>query len=113
MTGTLGPRRPDQGYDPPPAATTPGQRANLRASTVTIISPAGNLAGLFEYNGKPGLGNPPVVAITQGSSDPYGNPVTPGLDVKTGSITGTTISASEYDGTNFTVQPAGLFFYSG
>jgi hypothetical protein len=81
-----------------------------------IVSGVGE--GVFIYNGVPGLGNPPIVSMTSGSVDPYGNPVVPGLDVTEGSITGTTISGSTingstFTGTDFVINSAGAFFYSG
>jgi hypothetical protein len=39
--------------------------------------------------------------------------VTPGLDVTQGVISGTTISASTFDGTDFVINSAGAFFYNG
>jgi hypothetical protein len=61
---------------------------------VIIEGPGG---GLFLYIGTPGPGNPPVVSITENTTDPYGNPVTPGLDVTQGIISGTNIFV--YSGT--------------
>lgn len=44
------------------------------ANKVIIV---GSADGLFVYNGSPSLGNPPILAITTASTDPYGNTVTP------------------------------------
>jgi hypothetical protein len=118
--GGLPARRPDQTRDYPPTGVQPGAGNVVRARLVIISGTAG---GLFVYNGTPALGNPPIVSATAASTDPYGNPVTPGLDVTQGSITGTLISASQIDGTaitgsvfegtDFTLNDDGLFIYSG
>jgi hypothetical protein len=123
VTGGLGglpARRPDQTRDYPPTGVQPGSGNVVRARLIIISGTAG---GLFVYDGTPALGNPPIVSATAASTDPYGNPVTPGLDVTQGSITGTLISASQIDGTtitgsvfegtNFTLNDDGLFIYSG
>jgi hypothetical protein len=41
---------------------------------VVIYGPG---AGLFVYNGTPGLGNLPIFYVTSATTDPFGNPVTP------------------------------------
>ena len=48
---------------------------------VIIFGPAGEPIGLFVYaqGTVPGPGNPPVISVTLASSDPYGNPVDPGV----------------------------------
>jgi hypothetical protein len=74
MAGGLPPRRIDQrslpltAIPPPPAAPL--------INPVIIITPG---RGLYVYNGQPRLGNPPVLWAGTGSTDPYGNPVTPAL----------------------------------
>jgi hypothetical protein len=135
-TGGLPARRLDQTRDYPPTGVQPGSLNVVRARLV-IVSGAG-VSGVFVYNGTPGLGNPPIVSITAGTEDPYGNTVVPGLDVTQGSITGTTISGntitggtisgttitggtvsgttvtgSTFDGTDFIINSSGSFFYSG
>jgi hypothetical protein len=78
----------DQQGQAPPTAVSPGSSNVVRARLV-IVSGTG-VSGVFVYNGTPALGNPPIVSITSASADPFGNAVTPGLDVTTGLITGTT-----------------------
>jgi hypothetical protein len=73
-TGGLPDRRPDQTRNPPLSGTQPGSSSVVRARVVVISGAAG---GLFVYSGTPGLGNPPILAITTASTDPYGNVVTP------------------------------------
>jgi hypothetical protein len=134
--GGLPVRRLDQTRDYPPTGIQPGSTNTVRAKLV-IVSGTG-VSGVFVYNGMPGLGNPPIVAIGAGSVDPYGNTVVPGLDVTQGSITGTTITGntisggtisgttisgttitggtitgSTFDGTRFIIDSAGMFFYTG
>ena len=111
------PMRPDQRIQTehhtrslPPGA----QQGVIRANLIIVSGP---VAGVFVYNGTPGPGNPPIVSITSGSSDPFGNPVVPGLDVTEGSITGTTITGgtitgTTFDGTDFVINSSGAFFYS-
>ena len=109
--GGLARRRVDQQGQAPPTAVSPGSSNVVRARLV-IVSGAG-VSGVFVYSGTPGLGNPPIVSITSASVDPFGNAVTPGLDVTQGVISGTTISASTFDGTDFIINSAGAFFYTG
>ena len=124
--GGLARRRVDQQGQAPPAAVSPGSSNVVRARLV-IVSGAG-VSGVFVYSGTPGLGNPPIVSITSGSVDPFGNTVIPGLDVTQGSITGTaisgntisggtisgtTITGTTFEGTDFIVNSAGAFFYFG
>ena len=116
-TGGLPPQRPDQQRNYPPNGVQPGSSAGVVRARLVIVSGAG-VSGVFVYNGTPGFGNPPIVSITNSSTDPYGNPVTPGLDVTQGSITGTTITGStitgsSFDGTDFVIDTSGAFFYEG
>lgn len=80
-TGGTPPRRPDQGYTPPPPAVSPSSGDIVRAREVIIFGAGG---GLFIYSGTPALGNPPVLsAVAPGvTTDPYGNPVTPVLEIQ-------------------------------
>lgn len=109
--GGLARRRVDQQGQAPPTAVSPGSSNVVRARLV-IVSGAG-VSGVFVYSGTPGLGNPPIVSITSASVDPFGNAVVPGLDVTQGDISGTTISGSVFEGTDFIVNSSGAFFYSG
>ena len=120
--GGLARRRPDQQSQPPAAAVQPGSSSGVVTARLVIVSGAG-VSGVFVYSGTPGLGNPPIVSITNASVDPFGNTVVPGLDVTQGSITGTTItggtisgttiSGATFDGTDFIINTAGAFFYFG
>src|SRR5581483_1572653 len=58
----------------------PGDSGLDLAQIVIIFGPSGTISGLFEYEPgtTPGLGNPPVVAITASTTDPYGNPLPTG-----------------------------------
>jgi hypothetical protein len=130
--GGLAPQRPDQQRNYPPTGVQPGSSSGIVRARLVIVSGAG-VSGVFVYNGTPALGNPPIVSITNGDVDPYGNTVVPGLDVAEGSITGTTItgntisggtisgttitgttiSGSTFDGSDFVIDSSGAFFYSG
>ena len=44
-----------------------------------IVIIEGNNAGLFVYQGTPSVNNPPILSITDSTTDPYGNTVTPSL----------------------------------
>src|ERR1700749_1239234 len=59
-------------YGQVPGFGFPEQIANL-----FILAENGTGTGFFIYNGAPALGNPPILAITNASQDPYGNTVTP------------------------------------
>jgi hypothetical protein len=111
-TGGLPVPRPDQVRVYPPNGVQPGSFAGIVRARLVIVSGAG-VSGVFVYNGTPGLGNPPIVSITNGSTDPFGNPVVPGLDVTQGQITGSVISGSTFEGTDFILNSAGFFFYTG
>jgi hypothetical protein len=45
--------------------------------TVDTIEVSGSGTGVFVYSGTPGLGNPPIAALTAGTADPFGNTVKP------------------------------------
>jgi hypothetical protein len=111
-TGGLPVPRPDQVRVYPPNGVQPGSFAGIVRARLVIVSGAG-VSGVFVYNGTPGLGNPPIVSITNSTTDPFGNPVTPGLDVTQGSISGSVISGSTFEGTDFLIDSAGAFFYAG
>jgi hypothetical protein len=49
--------------------------AVLLANKVIVFGANG---GIFVYNGTPALGNPPILAITTATTDPYGNDIKPG-----------------------------------
>jgi hypothetical protein len=125
-TGGLPDRRLDQQRDYPPAGVQPGSSAGIvRARLVIVSGPSGAISGIFVYAAgtTPALGNPPIVSVTNGTSDPFGNPVVPGLDVTQGAITGTTItggtisgttiSGTTFIGTDFVLGTPGFFLYLG
>lgn len=93
-----------------PVGVQPGSPGLVLARLVVLF---GSSAGLFLYSGVPGLGNPPVVSITEASTDPFGNAVVPGLDVTAGAISGTTISGSTFLGVDLIINSSGIFLYSG
>jgi hypothetical protein len=74
--GSLPPRRADQQQPPDSAGLAPG--ASPVGFFVRVII-AGPGAGLFVYNGPGKLGNPPILSITNSTTDPYGNTITPSL----------------------------------
>lgn len=79
----------------------------LQATTV-IISGTGSNTGIFVYSGPPANGN--LIGSWTGASgtDPYGNTFPAGINVAQGSISGTT-----FNGTDFLINTAGMFFYNG
>jgi hypothetical protein len=110
--GGLPAQRPDQQRNYPPTGVQPGSSSGIVRARLVIVSGTG-VSGVFVYDGTPGLGNPPIVSITNGDVDPYGNTVIPGLDVTQGVISGTTISASTFEGSDFVIDSSGAFFYNG
>jgi len=57
------------------------QQAAVVANVVIIFGPTGAVVGLFVYKPGtiPGPGNPPLVSVTAGTKDPYGNTVIAGV----------------------------------
>lgn len=106
-TGGLPQQRPDQLRNFIPPAQQPGGAAGTLRARIIIVS-GGVVSGIFVYDGTPAFGNPPIVSITSGTKDPFGNTVVPGLDVTQGLISGTT-----FEGTDFIINSSGAFFYSG
>lgn len=68
------------GYVPPALpSVAAGSALVLRGRLVIVSGPSGTIEGFFMYapGTTPGPGNPPIVAITTSSTDPYGNSVQP------------------------------------
>jgi hypothetical protein len=61
----------------------PGVSAVQLANVVLVFGPTGSAVGVFVYAAgtTPGLGNPPVISITEASADPFGNTVSGGVTV--------------------------------
>lgn len=59
------------------------QLVNLIVKTLVINSPAGGESGIFVYNGIGAPGNQPILSIESPgvTTDPYGNPVSPVLNI--------------------------------
>lgn len=108
------PPRTDQAYRPgPQRIIAPGGQTGILRARLVIVSGAG-VSGVFVYSGTPGAGNPPIAWLTSSPSDPYGNPVTPGVGATAGAISGTTIDAASLPASavNFTaVQIGGITTY--
>lgn len=68
-------RRPDQYHRPPVAGTAPAALPGEVVARVVILDGNGAIRGLFEYNGAPGPGNPPIAWATAPgiTKDPFGN----------------------------------------
>jgi hypothetical protein len=66
-----------QAGDSAQVAVIPGGVSYFQLVTLIVNSliVTGESGGVFVYNGTPGLGNPPVLSISVGDVDPYGNPV--------------------------------------
>lgn len=76
--GGMAPRRPDQVEPSSPAGVAPGTATGtFRGRLVEVFGTGPGATGLFVYDGVPGLGNPPQVAIVNSSTtkDPFGNAI--------------------------------------
>jgi hypothetical protein len=72
-------RRLDQAYQPIGApAPVGGAAGTLRARVIIVYGPN---EGVFIYNGQPAVGNEPILSITNSTTDPFGNTVTPSLSL--------------------------------
>jgi hypothetical protein len=74
------------GYVPPGLPDTAAGSSNVfRGRLVIVFGPSGTVSGIFVYTPgtTPGPGNPPVVSITESSTDPFGNAVSGGVVVGT------------------------------
>jgi len=81
MGGT--PPRPP-GYVPPGLPDVSAGSVNIfRGRLVIVFGPAGTVSGIFVYQSgtTPGPGNTPIVAITNSTTDPYGNTVQPTIQI--------------------------------
>lgn len=81
--------------------------------TATSVVVAGATGGLFIYSGVPAHGN--LIGSWAGASgtDAFGNAYPQGLNVTVGAISGSTITGSTLDGTDFILNDNGAFFYNG
>lgn len=69
--------------------------------------------GVFVYSGTPAHGNLIVSLAGAAGTDAQGNAYPEGISVTAGTIAGTSITGSTFAGTDFLINTAGLFFYSG
>jgi hypothetical protein len=77
VAGGNPPMRPDQANQPTSrAGSGPAPQSNVFIGRLVVVFGTGTGTGIFFYTGTPGPGNPPILAITTASSDPYGNTVT-------------------------------------
>lgn len=62
----------------------PGNTQVFRGRLVIIFGPTGTVSGIFMYapGTTPGPGNPPIAWLTNTSTDPYGNAVSPQFGVR-------------------------------
>lgn len=72
-----------------------------------------NAAGIFIYSGTPAAGNLIISMAGAAGVDAFGNAYPEGIDVKLGTISGTTISSSSFMGTDFIINANGIWMYSG
>lgn len=63
------------------AGTGPSPQTPIVLARYVIVY--GETQGVFIYEGTPAYGNPPVISLTEGTTDPYGNTVLPGIVVGT------------------------------
>lgn len=85
----------------------------LSGGTITGPDYIINTAGIFIYSGAPALGNLIGSWAGAGGADAFGNVFPAGFNITTGTIAGTTLSGSVFNGSAFTANGAGEFFYSG
>jgi hypothetical protein len=79
------PQRPDQLLQPGSrAGVGPAPQNQVFIGRLVVVFGTGPATGIFFYNGSPGARNPPILAITTASADPYGNTVTPSAITDTG-----------------------------
>jgi len=73
-------RFPYAGRPQPGTGVAPSSGQVFRGRLVIVFGPAGQVEGVFVYapGTTPAAGNPPVVALTQSNTDPFGNSVRPG-----------------------------------
>lgn len=69
--GLPGPRVDQQRRPSAGSGTTPGSAAGVVLARQVIVY--GTSEGVFVYNGKPALGNPPIAWTASGALDPFGN----------------------------------------
>lgn len=72
------------GYVPPGLPDTAAGSTNIfRGRLVLVFGPAGTVSGIFVYQQgtTPGPGNTPIVSITNSTTDPFGNPVQPTIQI--------------------------------
>jgi hypothetical protein len=76
----------------------PGVQPGVVIANVVIVSgPAGQVTGIFVYAAGtvPGPGNPPIAWITNASTDPFGNAVSPQLGVRNAAGQGVNLKGSQ------------------
>jgi hypothetical protein len=82
--GGIAPMPP--GYVPPGLPDTAAGSTNVfRGRLVIVFGPVGTVSGIFVYTPgtTPAPGNPPIISLTESSTDPYGNAVNGGVVVGT------------------------------
>jgi hypothetical protein len=94
--------RPRQSYPIPQQFVSAGSSTGIISGRLVIVF--GPSAGLFVYNGTPGLGNPPIFWATSASADPFGNPIP-----STVGIGGT----GTFQAGDTIITPSGMFVYNG
>lgn len=81
--------------------------------TSTTVIVQGSTGGIFVYSGTPALGNLIVSIAGMAGTDGSGNAYPQGVNVTTGTISGSTISSSTFTGSDFILNSNGLFVYNG
>ena len=75
---------------PPAGAVSTGVQPGVTSAVIlanrVIVFGTTPPGGIFVYNGTPALGNPPVLAITTATTDPYGNDIKPGDAAPAGAL---------------------------
>ena len=85
-----------------------GPWSNQVTSLIILTEQTTGFSGLFGYSPSAGAGNLIFSLAAKAGTDPYGNAYPQGLSTTLGSISGTT-----FNGTDFTINTSGEFFYSG
>ena len=86
---------------------------NQAINLVILTEQTTGFSGLFGYSPTVGNGNLIFSVAASAGTDPYGNAYPQGLDITLGSISGATITGSTFEGSDFIINAAGAFFYSG
>jgi hypothetical protein len=99
----------------PAGVAPPGNVGVFRGKLVIVYGPSGTISGVFVYapGTTPAKGNPPIAWMTGGTSDPYGNTVTPQIGSQASNGQGVVLQGADIllPGSNLVAsgEPAAIF----